>query len=152
MKTIRKITISLLGVIMAIGVSTAQNYKAPFIDASGKMMNKEGKEVGIIIKESVVEMEGKKMAHIDAEGNIVDAATGKKMGKAEKNGNFTYHFVNTKDGESYIITAPAQGICEVKNAKGETVMLVHENYKAQAACAYHCMQMKKDDKKMKMKD
>lgn len=151
MKTFQKITVTILGVIMAIGVATAQNYKAPQIDASGKMTNKEGNHVGNITKEGVVEMEGKKMAHIDTEGNIVDAATGKKMGKAEKNGNFTYHFTSTKDAEAFTITAPVQGICEVKNTKGETVMLVHENYKAQAACAYHCMQMKKDGKDMKMK-
>jgi len=42
-------------------------------------------------------------------------------------------------------------MCEVKDENGKVVLLVHENYKMQAACAYHCAQMKKEGKEMKMK-
>ncbi len=63
---------------------------------------------------------------------------GKVMGKAPKNGSFVYYF--NENTESYTIGKPAHnGMCEVKNAKGQTVMLMHKNYKAQAACAVHCL-------------
>lgn len=150
MKTIKKVTLAILAVVLAIHFVAAQNYKAPAIDASGKLTDGHGKHIGTFKDGEMMGHDGKKMATIDAEGNLVDAA-GKKMGKAEKNGNFMYFTKETPDGKNFKIGAPAQGICEVKDDKGHVVMLIHENYKAQAACAYHCAQMKKEGKEMKMK-
>lgn len=149
MKTIKNVALAILGVVFAFHFAVAQNYKAPAIDASGKLTDAQGKHIGTFKEGAMMSHDGKKMATIDAEGNLVDAA-GKKMGKAEKNGNFKYFTKETPDGKNFIVGAPAQGICEVKDDKGKVVMLVHENYKAQAACAYHCAQMKKDGKEMKM--
>ena len=152
MKTLKTISLAILGVVFAANVSVAQNYKAPKIDGAGKIMDMDGKGIGTMSKDGVMDEKGTKMAHIDGEGNLVDSQTGKKMGKAEKNGNFMYQFSETADGKNFTVGAPANGICEVKDDKGKVVMLVHENYKAQAACAYHCAQMKKEGKEIKMKD
>lgn len=43
------------------------------------------------------------------------------------------------------------GICEVKDKHGKTLLLVHENYKQYRACAMHCLKMKNEHKDMKMK-
>lgn len=149
MKTIKKVALSILGVVFALTFAVGQNYKAPAIDASGKLTNSKGEHVGTFKDGTMMGHDGKKMASIDAQGNLIDAA-GKKVGKAEKNGNFKYFSKETPDGKNFVVGAPAQGICEVKDDKGNVVMLVHENYKAQAACAYHCAQMKKEGKEMKM--
>lgn len=150
MKTLKGLLFVILGVVFAMNVVNAQNYKAPMIDASGTFSDKDGKKIGTIAKEGLLDAEGNKVAHVDASGNLIDAKTGKSIGKAQKNGNFVYHFEGDKEGKKYSIGAPQQGICEVKNEKGEVVLLVHENYKAQAACAFHCAQMKKDEKPVEM--
>ncbi len=151
MKTIKNVALAILGVVFTFNCAVAQNYKAPAIDASGKFTNANGEHVGTFKDGAMMGHDGEKMATIDSEGNLVDAASGKKMGKAEKNGNFKYFAKNTSDGKNFVVGPPAQGICEVKDDKGKVVMVVHENYKAQAACAYHCAQMKKEGKVMKMK-
>lgn len=151
MKTIKSFSLALLGGVLATSMAFAQNYKAPKIDASGNFMDAKGKKIGTITKDGMMDDMGMKMASIDAEGNLIDA-NGKKLGKAEKNGNFMYKFSETGDGKNFVVGAPSNGICEVKDEKGNVVLLVHENYKAQAACAYHCAQMKKEGKEMKMKD
>ncbi len=152
MKTLRNFTMAILGVVFAINIAAAQNYKAPMINSSGKILDKNGKNIGIVTKDGTMDEKGAKMSYIDAEGNLIDSKTGKKMGKAEKNGNFAYFFSETGDGKNFTVSAPANGTCEVKDDKGNVVLLIHENYKAQAACAYHCAQMKKEGKEMKMKD
>jgi hypothetical protein len=152
MKTIKAFTMALTGMVIAASITVnAQNYKAPKIDASGKFTDVEGTKVGMVTKEGVMDNDGVKLAYIDAEGNLLDNKTGKKMGKAEKNGDFMYKMSETSDGKKLTVGAPSMGMCEVKDDKGSVVLLVHENYKQQAACAYHCAQMKKEGKDMKMK-
>lgn len=129
----------------------AQNYKAPAIDASGKITDEHGKHIGTITTDGhLSDSSGTEIAHIDKDGNMIDHVSKKKLGKSTKNGTFVYHF--DKDKTSTLTTsAPMNGTCEVKDSKGKTVLLVHENYKQYGACAYHCLQMKHDHKEMKMK-
>ena len=152
MNALKNLMFLILGLVLLTNAVNAQNYKAPMIDASGNFNDKDGKKLGTFTKDGLVDAEGNKIAHLDAAGNLIDASTGKGLGKAQKNGNFVYHFNSEKEGTKFSIGAPLQGICEVKNEKGEVVLLVHENYKAQAACAFHCAQMKKDGKSIKMHD
>lgn len=141
-----------IGMVLAASVLVnAQNYKAPKIDASGKFTDGDGVKIGMVTKDGVMDDMGMKMVYLDADGNLIDAQSGSKMGKAEKNGNFMYIMSETSDGKMLTVGAPANGMCEVKDDKGKVVLLVHENYKMQAACAYHCAQMKKEGKEMKMK-
>jgi hypothetical protein len=152
MKTMKALAMAVTGMVIAVAVTVnAQNYKAPKIDASGKFSDGNGVSMGTVTKDGVMDDMGMKMAHIDGEGNLVDTKSGKKMGKAEKNGDFMYKMSETADGKKLTVGTPSNGMCEVKDDMGKTVLLVHENYKMQAACAYHCAQMKKDGKDMKMK-
>lgn len=150
MKTLKTIVSVAVATLFSMSVS-AQNYKAPNLDASGILKGKNGKQIAVVKDGAMTDAMGMKMSEIDAEGNLIDSKTGAKIGKAEKNGNFSYQMKGTKDGRNFTISEPSTGICEVKDENGKTVLLVHENYKMQAACAYHCAQMKKEGKTMKMK-
>jgi hypothetical protein len=151
MKVIKIIAWATMGLCLATTAIFAQNYKAPKIDALGKFTDVSGGYLGTVSKDGVMDAKGKKQAHIDSEGNLIDSKTGIKLGKAQKNGDFVYNFAETKDGKNFTVGVPSEGMCEVKNKKGDVVLLIHENYKAQAACAYHCAKMKKEGKEMKMK-
>jgi len=131
--------LAMLGVLLAITISPAQNYKAPKIDASGKIMDKDGKHIGNMTKDGVInDAMGMKVAYVDSNGMLVDAKTGKKLGKAEKNGNFIPDFAKTPD-EGWTITTPLNGTCMVKDKDGNIKAEVHENYKQFGACAIHCL-------------
>src|SRR5258706_5242947 len=139
MKTLKGISLAVLAAVFAIQITQAQNYKAPKIGASGKITDKEGKPMGSVTKEGVIrDAMGMKVAHIDAEGMLVDDKTGEKLGKAEKNGNFLPHFAKTPD-EGWSISAPLNGTCLVKDKAGNIKAEVHENYKQSGACAIHCL-------------
>lgn len=154
MKNIRLIAASLFFVLIATVISFGQNYKQPVpsIDAKGKVTDKHGKHIGWVTQYGLIKnAAGTKLAHIDANGDVIDTKTGKSIGKAEKNGNYIYHFpANNKD--KLTVSAPMNGTCEVKDLHGKTVLLVHENYKQYGACALHCLQMQKEHKDMKMKN
>lgn len=146
-----KITFITLVSIIAYATSSAQNYKAPFIDASGKVTDTKGNLIGWVTSDGTIkDSSGTKLAHVDSEGELVDAKTGKKLGKAQKNGNYVSHFAKTPDA-TLTVSAPTNGTCEVKDKNGKTVLYVHENYKQYGACAYHCLHAQKEHKDMKMK-
>jgi hypothetical protein len=146
MKMIRNIATILFIIVMAVSYSIAQvpgNYKAPKIDASGKVFNTNGEHIGWVTSDGVIkDAKGTKVASVDSEGTLVDAATGEKMGKAEKNGNFVAYPVTTPD-KGWKTTEPQNNICYVKDSKGNVIAEVHQNYKAQGACAIHCLSKSK---------
>jgi hypothetical protein len=140
MKTIKKMSLVLLGVVCAINIAAAQNYKAPKIDASGKIYNMDGKYMGSLNnKGEISDTLGTKVAFVDGTGMLIDAKTGKKLGKAEKNGNFVPYFSETPD-KGWTISAPLNGTCLVKDSKGNVKAEIHENYKQFGPCAIHCME------------
>ena len=152
MKNISIIAAMLLMLITGSG-SYAQNYKQPIpsVDAKGKITDAKGKHIGWTTSAGIIKNASRtKIAHIDNQGNAVDAITGKSLGKAAKNGTYLYH---VKSGiiDSLTVSIPMNGICEVKDKNDKTVMLVHENYKQYGACAMHCLEMKNEQKAMKMK-
>lgn len=131
--------LTVLGLILAINISQGQNYKAPKIDASGKIMDKNGKHIGYVTQEGIInDAMGMKVAYVDANGMLVDEKTGKKLGKAEKNGNFVPVYAKTPD-EGWSVSTPMNGTCMVKDKDGNIKAEVHENYKAFGACAIHCL-------------
>lgn len=130
---------AILTMVFAVQVTRAQNYKAPKIDASGRITDKEGRQIGTVTKEGVIsDAKGMKIGHIDGNGMLIDEKTGDKLGKADKNGNFLPHFARTPD-EGWSISAPINGTCLVKDKNGNIKAEVHENYKAAGACAIHCL-------------
>jgi len=158
MKTTKKSITLVFALLLATLYAAAQNYKAPKIDASGKVTDVHGKHIGNIdTSGTITDAHGTKIAYVDAEGFVIDASTGKKIGKGEKNGNFTPYYKETPD-KGWATDAPLNGMCLVKDEKGNVKAVVHENYKQFGACAAHCLanhmdhhqvmtEKKKDDKK-----
>jgi hypothetical protein len=125
-------------VLITLSNSLAQKSAnmIPKVDYKGHIYY-EKKQIGSLTPKGGVNNSGKLVTKVDGNGNIVDDQ-GKVLGKAPKNGTFVYYF-NEKE-EKYTIGKPTHnGMCEIKNVKGETVMLLHNNYKQQAACAVHCL-------------
>ena len=148
MKTLKKISMAMLTLVFAFHFAQAQNYKAPKIDASGKITDKDGKHMGSVTKDGVImDAMGAKIGHIDANGMLIDEKTREKLGKAEKNGNFLPHFAKTPD-EGWSVSTPLNGTCLVKDKDGNVKAEVHENYKAFGACAVHCLSHHMDHNKV----
>jgi hypothetical protein len=148
MKNQQNTFITMLLILLATFSLHAQNYKAPKIDASGKVMNEKGHHIGNISAEGVItDANGQKIASIDPDGFLIDAASGKKLGKGEKNGNFIPYFKETPD-KGWTIDAPLNGTCLVKDEKGNVKAIVHENYKQFGACAAHCLSNHMDHHKI----
>jgi len=128
--------IVIAALIMTASLSVFAQKSTPIVDYKGHIMN--GKtQIGTITSEGGFDQAGKSMTKEDGKGNIVDSE-GKIIGKAPKNGTFVYYFRDNQEKYS-VGKANHSGICEVKNAKGEIIMLLHNNYKQQAACAVHCL-------------
>jgi len=125
-------------VLFAAPIAHAQNYKAPKIDASGKVTDEHGMFLGTVTTDGIItDATGKTVAHIDSEGTLLDK-DGKKIGKAEKNGNYLPSYTKTPD-HGWTTDAPMNGTCLVKDANGQVKAEVHENYKQFGACAIHCL-------------
>lgn len=138
MKTITKIMIAMVITLAVIQLAQAQNYKAPKIDASGKVTDENGEFLGTVTTEGIItDASGAKVAHVDSEGTLLDK-DGKKIGKGEKNGNFAPHYTGTPD-KGWTTSAPMNGTCLVKDHEGHVKAEVHENYKQFGACAIHCL-------------
>ncbi len=148
MKTQMKISMLAVVLMLIATLTQAQNYKAPKIDASGKITDKNGDFIGSVTKEGkITDAKGTTLGHVDASGNLINEKTGKILGKAEKNGNFIPHFAKTSD-KGWAVSAPENGTCYVKDKDGNIKAEVHESYKAVGACAIHCLNIHMDHAKM----
>ena len=128
--------IVIVTLIMTASLSIFAQKSTPMVDSKGHIMN-HNSIIGKMTPEGSFDPSGKSMTRIDGNGNTVDL-NGKIIGKAPKNGSFVYYFKDNE--EKYTIgKANHTGMCKVTNAKGETVMLLHNSYKQQAACAVHCL-------------
>lgn len=146
MKISKKTFLILLTVVFYFQISDAQNYKAPKIDASGKITDESGKLIGSVTTEGIIfDANGNKLGYVDSEGTLIDAKSGTKLGKGEKNGSFAPHFTKTGD-KGWSISTPENGTCTVKDKDGKVIGLVHENYKQFGACAIHCLTNHTDHK------
>jgi hypothetical protein len=144
-----KIVLIAIAMCVAGSLAKAQNYKAPKIDATGKITDKNGAFIGSVTKEGLItNSKGITLGHVDGNGNLIDEKTGGKLGKAEKNGNFLPHFAKTPD-KGWTISAPENGTCYLKDKEGNIKAEVHESYKAVGACAIHCLTHHADHDKMK---
>ena len=136
---------SMVAIVMILsGIATAAqaqntdaNYKHPNLNASGKVFNEQGEELGWVTKEGIIfNAKGEKIAFI--KGTEVTDADGKKIGKMEKNG--TYY--NENGDVVFTIEPNSKGEqCKLFDPQGKVVAIVHESYKNQA-CAIHCLSKK----------
>ncbi len=128
--------ISLMLTLLISSLIVFAQKATPMVDYKGHIIH-DNIQIGSIKSTGGYDKKGETVTKVNSNGNIVDL-NGKVLGKAPKNGVFEYYF-NEKP-EKFSIEKPSHnGICKVKNTKGETVLLLHNNYKAQAACAIHCL-------------
>ncbi len=113
------------------------NYKHPYLNSSGHVLDSAGSELGWITKEGIINnAKGEKIAFI--KGSEVLDADGKKLGRIEKNG--TYY--NNEGAIVFTIEPNSKGEkCKIFDPKGKVIAFVHESYKNQA-CAIHCLYKK----------
>ncbi len=131
-----KNSIAIIALFFIASLSVFAQKTTPMVDYKGHILNGKN-QIGSISSEGGFDQAGKSMTKVDGKGNIVDS-DGKIIGTAPKNGTFVYYFKDNED--KYTVgKANHSGMCKVTNAKGETVMLLHNNYKQQAACAVHCL-------------
>lgn len=127
----------ILFLVLMLGIKTitfAQD-KVPMVDSKGHIYY-DKKQIGNISATGGMDMSGRAVTRIDKNGNVVDS-TGKAIGKLAKGSTFQYYI----DGKAqqYSISQPDHnGMCYIKDSKGNTVLLLHNNYKQQVACAMHC--------------
>jgi hypothetical protein len=126
----------IIALFFVASTSILAQKSVPMVDSKGHIMN-HNSIIGKMTPEGSFDPKGKSMTKVNTNGNIVDS-NGKVLGKAPKNGTFIYYF-NDKEEKYTIGKADHTGMCKVTNDKGETVMLLHNNYKQQAACALHCL-------------
>ena len=114
------------------------NYKQPMsINVNGQIKDGSGKVVGTVSKDQMImDAKGRKIAFVDGQGNLIDAKTGKKMGKMGKDGK-TY--MDTNGDLMFTIKDKADNTCDIFDAKGKKIGNVHDSYKG-TACALHCFQ------------
>ena len=119
-------------------MAQSANYKTPMtINAGGQIKDGTGSTVGMVSKEKMImDAKGKKIAFVDGQGNLIDAKTGKKMGRVGKNSD-TYMDAN---GElMFTVKDNTDNTCDIFDAKGKKIGNVHDSYKG-SACALHCFQ------------
>jgi len=119
-------------------LAQSANYKNPMsINASGQIKDGTGATVGTVSKDRMImDAEGQKIAFVDGQGNLVDAKTGKKMGRMGKDGK-TY--MNANGDLMYTVKDNADNTCDIFDANGKKIGNVHDSYKS-SACALHCFQ------------
>lgn len=121
-----------------LSIGQSANYKQPMsINAGGQIKDGTGATVGTVSKDRMVmDATGKKIAFVDGQGNLVDAKTGKKMGRMGKDGK-TY--MDANGDLMFTIKDNPDNTCDVFDAKGKKIGNVHDSYKG-TACALHCFQ------------
>jgi hypothetical protein len=145
MKTLKLVLFSVAALALTVNISVAQNYKAQFkVNSSGQAEDANGVKIGWIeadgtIKNSKGEVVGKTTKK-DKQAELLDKL-GNKVAEVSENGTLK----NTKGEVLFTISdADKNGECQIKDKSGKMVGTVHQNYKQQGACMYHCLaQMKK---------
>ncbi len=118
--------------------SQSANYKQPMtISASGQIKDSKGTAIGLVTKDHMIkDAKGNKIAFVDGQGNLIDAKTGKKMGRMGKDGK-TY--MNANGDLMFTIKDNPDATCDIFDAKGNKIGNVHDSFKG-TACALHCFQ------------
>jgi hypothetical protein len=133
-----KAQIIVLNFILFIAFAvSAQDYKHPYLNGSGKIVDSTGISIGWIAKDGVIfNAKGEKVGAIEQQ-KLVDYK-GHRLGAIADDGTFTDH-----EGKMvfYIDPASKGERCKVFDPNGKVVATVHESYKTQA-CAIHCLSVK----------
>jgi len=119
-------------------LAQSANYKNPVsINANGQIKDGSGATVGTVSKDKMIlDAKGQKIAFVDGQGNLVDAKTGKKMGRVGKNNAI---YMDANGDLMFTVKDNADNTCDIFDAKGRKIGNVHDSYKG-SACALHCFQ------------
>ncbi|MEZ0542750.1 5-fold beta-flower protein [Fibrella arboris] len=133
-----RLLLALFVALPSLLFAQSANYKQPMsINATGQIKDGSGKGVGTVSKDRMImDANGKNIAFVDGQGNLVDAKTGKKMGRMGKDGK-TY--MDANGDLMFTIKDKADNTCDIFDAKGKKIGNVHDSYKG-TACALHCFQ------------
>ncbi|MEP7322649.1 MAG: hypothetical protein ABI761_12055 [Saprospiraceae bacterium] len=123
-------------IVLMVCINALAQKSIPWVDSKGHI-HYNNKEIGTLTAVAGLDKSGHPTTKIDNSGNVIDS-TGNIIGRAPKNNTFEY-YMNDKAQTFSIGTADHSGLCEVKNDKGKVILLLHQGYKAQAACAIHCL-------------
>ena len=142
-----QLKISIMTVIVmfaALAVSYSQqtpNYKHPYLNASGKVLDEKDNIIGEVTKDGTVKNgKGEVVGYIKG-ADLTDVA-GKKIGWVGKNGTF----YDDKGSVVFTVDPKSKGErCKVYDPEGKVIAEVHESYKNQA-CAIHCLYRMKEMK------
>jgi hypothetical protein len=136
MKQIKLLLLITLSVLF-VSASYGQSYKAQFkVDNNGQATNDKGTKLGTIESDGTIKDAKGKVVGKLINGTDLTDPLGKKMGEVLSDGTLK----DVKGKTMFTIsTADQAGICKILDKNGKEVGTVHENYKKQAACAYHCL-------------
>ena len=107
-----------------------------YVDYKGHI-HAEDTIIGRIRKGKLVTNSGQNIAHLSKHGLWIDK-NGTELAKPLKNTQVIYNFDMVSDTFN-IGEKMHTGLCKVTNNKGETILLLHNRYKQEAACAIHCL-------------
>lgn len=131
-------TASALLLMPSLLFSQSINYKQPMtINATGQIKDSKGTVIGLVTKDQMInDVKGRKIAFVDGQGNLIDAKTGKKMGRMGKDAK-TY--MDPNGDLMFTIKDIPDTTCDIFDAKGNKIGNVHDSFKG-TACALHCFQ------------
>lgn len=132
---LQKIYSTIILLIIAISLNAQvvnyQKLKVYTMNGKGFAFNEKGSPVGKVdVNGYIYDKNDKKVAHIDAYGNIIEDETETNYGKVDKNGNFLV--VVNKKVTSWKCNPPEnQGteLCLVKDKTGKIVCTVNKVFK-----------------------
>lgn len=135
MKAIRDFMLTAVSAMLTVTMAFSQNYKAPKIDASGKVTDESGMVVASVSKDGTIkDAKGNTLGKIE-KGSLNDKM-GVKMGQVMENGSF-------KDGSGtiiYTVSAPdAKGMCSIMDQSGNVVGTVDKAQLKYGGCVMHCL-------------
>ena len=125
--------VMLATVIISYG-QQAPNYKHPYLNASGQVLDEKENIIGEVTKDGIVKNgKGEVVGYI--KGRDMTDVSGKKMGRVGKNGTF----YDDKGAVVFTVDPKSKGErCKVSDPEGKVIAEGHESYKHQA-CAIHCL-------------
>lgn len=111
-----------------------ENYKHPYINASGHVLNEKGTKIGWVTKDGIIyNAKGEKIGYIKGP-DLMDNGD-KKIGRIDKNGTL----YNNEGAIVFTVDPKSKGEkCQIFDPQGKVIAAVHESYKNQA-CAIHCL-------------
>lgn len=133
--------IVMLATVVTSYSQQAPNYKHPYLNASGQVLDEKDNIIGEVTKDGTVKNgKGEVVGYI--KGRDLKDVSGKKIGWVGKNGVF----YDDKDAVVFTVDPKSKGErCKVYDPQGKVIAEVHESYKNQA-CAIHCLYRMKEMK------